>query len=137
MNDDSEADVEAHKRELIKSAATLYGVQKFYGDKVRQQAKAAFGRLVDAHLLITGVLAAVLLRTNEKIVATTNTIEERNALFASYVIGLPVCESAIEEGRYLQALALLRQEMESLAQMKLVSAGKRRANRAPNVKVLE
>lgn len=137
MTDDIEAAVEVHNRELIESAATLYAVQKIYGDKVREQSQAAYRRLVDAHLLITGVLATGLLRINGKIVRTTDTSEERDGLFASYVIGMEACERTVEEGRYLQAHALLRQEMETLAQLKAVAAGKRNENRAPNVAVLE
>lgn len=137
MTDDIEAAVEVHRRELIESAATLYAVQKVYGDKVREQSKAAYRRLVDAHLLITGVLATGLLRINGKIVQITDTSEERDALFASYVIGMEACERTIEEGRYLQAHALLRQEVETLAQLKAVAAGKRNENRSPNVAVLE
>lgn len=137
MTDDFEAAVEVHQRELIESAATLYAVQKIYGDKVREQSKAAYRRLVDAHLLITGVLATGLLRINGKITPITDTSEERNALFASYVIGMVACERAIEEGRYLQAHALLRQEMETLAQLQAVTAGKRNENRSPNIAVLE
>lgn len=53
MTDDIEAAVEVHQRELIESAATLYAVQKIYGDKVREQSKTAYRRLVDAHLLPT------------------------------------------------------------------------------------
>lgn len=137
MTDNIEAAVEIHQRELIESAATLYAVQKIHGDKVREQSKAAYRRLVDAHLLITGVLAIGLLRVNGKISPITDTSEERNALFASYVIGMVACERAIEEGRYLQAHALLRQEMETLAQLKAVTAGKKNESRSPNVAVLE
>jgi len=137
MTEDIEAAVEAHQSELIESAAALYAVQKIYGGKVREQSKAAYRRLVDAHLLIMGVLATGLLRSNGKIAPITDTSEERNALFASYVIGMDACERAIEEGRYLQAHALLRQEMETLAQLKAVTAGKRNENRSPNVAVLE
>ncbi len=137
MTDDFEAAVGVQERELIESAATLYAAQKIYGDEVREQTKVAYRRLVDAHLLITGVLATGLLRTNGKITPITDISEERNALFASYVIGMDLCERAIEEGRYLQAHALLRQEMETLAQLKAVTAGKRNENRSPNVAVLE
>lgn len=137
MTDDIESAVEVHKRELIESAATLYAVQKVYGDKVREQSKAAYRRLVNAHLLITGVLATGLLRINGKIVRITDKSEERDALFASYVIGIEACERTIEEGRYLQAHALLRQEMETLAQLKAVTEGKRNEDRSPNVAVLE
>lgn len=137
MTDDIDLAVEIHKRELIESAATLYAVQKIYGDKVREQSKAAYRRLVEAHLLITGVLATGLLRANGKITPITETSEERDALFASYIIGMEACERTIEEGRYLQAHALLRQEMETLAQLKAVTAGKRKKKRSPNVAVLE
>lgn len=137
MTDDIEAALEAHKGELIKSAATLYAVQETRGDGVREQSKASYRRLVDAHLLITGVLASGLLRINGKITPITNASEERDALFAAFVIGMTVCECAIEEGRYLQANALLRQEMEILAQLKAVAAGKRNQNGSPDVAVLE
>ena len=137
MSSDIEAALAAHRHELIESAATLYAVQDVFGKKVRDQSKAAFGRLVDAHLLIAGVLAAALLRTNGKITPITDTSEERDALFASYIIGMDACERAIMEGRYLQAHALLRQEMETLAQLKAVAAGNRNSKRSPNVAVLE
>lgn len=132
-----EAAVENHQRELIEPAAMLFAAQRVYGEKVREQTKMAYGRLVDAHLLITGVLAAALLRVNGAITPTTPAGEERNALFASFVIGIEACESAIAEGRYLQAHALLRQEMETLAQVKTVRAGKRNEKRSPSVAVLE
>ncbi|HQS45639.1 MAG: hypothetical protein B7Y12_00575 [Rhizobiales bacterium 24-66-13] len=49
---------------LIEPAATLYAVQKMYGDRAKAKAMEAYGRLSDAHLLVTGVLAAGLLRIN-------------------------------------------------------------------------
>ncbi|OYX75069.1 MAG: hypothetical protein B7Y12_00595 [Rhizobiales bacterium 24-66-13] len=62
---------------------------------------------------------------------------ERDALFATFVIGLPVCEAAIAEARYMQACGLLRQELEILAQLKAVKADRRKSNGAPNVASLE
>ncbi len=137
MKSDVEAAIEVHKRELIQSAATLFAAQRVYGANVREQTMKAYGRLVDAHLLATGVLGAGLLRINGKIIPIAQTCEERNGLFASFVIGMDACENAIVEGRYLQALALLRQEMETVAQLKVVRAGTRKENCAPNVGVLE
>jgi hypothetical protein len=115
----------------------LLAVQRLYGGKVREQTMKCYGRLVDAHLLITGVLSKALFRMNGKLQPTTPTSKERGTLFASFVIGLDTCEGAIAEGRYLQALALIRQEMETLAQLKAVSAGTRKEKRSPNVAVLE
>jgi hypothetical protein len=47
--------IEDHKRELIRPAAMLYGVQKMFGDQARTKAKQAYGQLIDAHLLVAGV----------------------------------------------------------------------------------
>lgn len=135
--DDLESDIEAHRQELIEPAAKLYALQKIYGDQARKQIKQAYGRLIDAHFLTTGVLASALLRISGKFIPITDRYEERNSLFASFVIGLKTCEDTIEEGRYLQASTLLRQELETLAQLKIVRTGVRKKNRAPNISVLE
>ena len=129
--------IERHKREFIEPAAMLYAVQKIYGDQAKAKAMAAYGRLLDAHMLVTGVLAAGLLRLNGAIAEADQAAFERDALFAAFVIGLEPCEAAIAEARYLQAHAMLRQELEILAQLKAVRANRRKLNGAPNVAALE
>lgn len=136
MTDDIAVVIESYQRELIKPAVTLFAEQRVCGAKVREQTMKAYGRLVDAHMLITGVLAAALLRVNGKISPITPTSGELDALFASFIIGIDLCEHTIAEGRYLQAGALLRQEMETLAQLKAVRVGKRNETKSPNVAVL-
>jgi hypothetical protein len=111
------ARLEELKRIFAGPAATLSEAQSYAGDRVRETTKNSFGRLIDAHLLISGVLAGVLLRTDGKRSEYGDDHQERRVLFASFVVGIPLCERAIEEGRYLQALALLRQEMETVAQI--------------------
>lgn len=133
----NEEAIERHKQELIEPAATLYAVQKVYGDQAKAKAMAAYGRLIDAHMLATGVLASGLLRINGTVVEGDQTAFERDALFAAFVIGLEPCERAIAEARYLQAHAMLRQELEILAQLKAVRANRRKLNGAPNVAALE
>ncbi|WP_018266695.1 hypothetical protein [Methylosinus sp. LW4] len=140
MIDSEELDsaVEAHQRKLIEAAGTLVAVQQVCGDKVREQTKSAYRRLTDAHLLVTGVLGAALLRINGIVKPSTNNSQERNALFAAFVIGTPTCENTIKEGRYLQASCLLRQEMELFAQIKAVRAGQREEKRrSPNISALK
>jgi hypothetical protein len=134
---DEDAAFKLHQRERIEAASTMYASQQVASNRVRDQTKAAYRRLLDAHLLIAGVLAAGMLRTNGKVVQATDATHERGALFASYFIGMDLCERAIEEGRYLQAHALLRQEMETLAQLKAVARGSRNASRPPDIAVLE
>jgi hypothetical protein len=126
MTGDIEAAVAATRRELMEPRATLFAVQRASGKNVREQTLRAYGRLIDAHFLITGLLAAALLRINGKLVPINPTLQGSNALFASFVIGIEICENAIAEGRYLQALALLRQEMETVARIKTIRAGRRR-----------
>jgi len=132
ISDADEAEIESYQRALIEPAAMLFGLQKLYGDKVCKQTRAAYGRMNDAHMLIMGVLSAALHRTHGKIVPITPTSEERESLFAGFVIGIPLCERAIEEGRYIQALILIRQEMEILAQLISIRTGQKKKN-APRI----
>ena len=80
--DNDRESIEDYKQALIHPAAMLYGVQKMLGD--RAKAKQAYGQLIDAHLLVAGVLGAGLLRTNGAVTPSTATSEERNALFAAF-----------------------------------------------------
>jgi hypothetical protein len=88
-------------------------------------------------MLLSGVLASAILKVDGKLVEASQVGQERTALFASFVIGMDLCENAIVEGRYLQALTLLRQELETVAQLTLISMGKRKDGEAANLKVLE
>lgn len=135
--DDLDSQVELHSKKLINPASIVYAIQDVHGTQVRTKTLEAYGKLRDAQLLTIGALGSALLRINGRVVRTTPTLSERNALFASLVIGLPACEDAIAEGRYLQAAALLRQEVETLAQIKAVRAGKRTEIKAPNIGLLE
>lgn len=128
--------LEQLKAALLGPAATLYGAQKVAGDQILGKTKTALGRMVDAHMLISGVLGGVLLRTDGKRTENGLLYQERRVLFASYVVGMLLCEQAIEEGRYLQALTLLRQEMETLAQIVTSHAGTRKAGKLASVAVL-
>jgi len=136
ISDNIDATVKAYQLELIGPAAKLFAIQKVYGEEVHKKTMMAYGKLVDAHMLATGVLASGLLRISGKSCSSTPESNERSALFASFVIGMTTCESAIAEGRYLQASALLRQEMETLATLKGVNMRKPRKKEARNVNVL-
>lgn len=137
MHDDIEQRLNVCMQAFSEPATTLFAIQKVYGGDMSKQTVQAYGRLVDAHLLLIGVIAAALMRVNGKIKETNQKSEERSALFASFVIGLEACERTIAEGRYMQALALLRQEMETVAQLTSIQLGKRKEGKQPNVRVLE
>jgi hypothetical protein len=60
------ARLEQLKAALYEPGSTICAAQKFAGAEVRAKSMAAFGRMVDAHLLVTGVLGGMLLRTDGK-----------------------------------------------------------------------
>lgn len=137
LADEFERRFAACQETLLGPAAMLFAMQRVHAEAVREKTKQAYGRLVDAHMLVTGVLGAALLRVNAKITETDEAGHQQDALLAAFVIGLDPCEQAIVEGRYLQAHALLRQEMEAVAQLAAIQQGRRRDGRQPNVAVLE
>ena len=56
MSAEVEQEIVEFTEKLLRPAATLFAVQKMKGDNVREETKRVYGRMVDAHLLITGVL---------------------------------------------------------------------------------
>lgn len=120
---------------LLQPAATLMAKQQMKNSEIKFLTKESYGFLHDAYWLIYGVIGAALSRVNEKTFDQTPKDFERNALFSSFVIGLDICRTAIENGVYLQAACLLRQEMEMLAQMKGVN--KEGKKQKANLKLLE
>jgi hypothetical protein len=128
--------LEELKAALTEPAATILAAQEYAGDEVSAKTKAAYGRMVDAHLLIRGVIGGMLIRTEGKRTEHGDVVQERRVLFASFVVGMPLCEQAIEEGRYIQALTLLRHEMETLAQVVSSHLGKRVHGKAAKISVL-
>lgn len=123
--------------QLLSPAATISAIQRVHGARVRELTMRAYGRLSEAHMLLSGVLASAILKVDGKIVEASQVGQERSALFASFVIGMELSETAIADGRYLQALTLLRQELETVAQLTLISKGKRKDGEVANIKVLE
>lgn len=126
-----------HAKRLLKSAAMFFAIQQDAGERVRKQTMEGYGRLRDAHLLLTGVLGSALIRASGLKVELREGDMERTALLASFVIGMDLCERAIAEGRLLQACALVRQEMETVTQMTAIAEGRYCDGRTPNVAALE
>jgi hypothetical protein len=125
------------RERLLEPFATMLATQKVSGDAVREETRAALGDLRNAHLLVVGIAGAFMLRTNGKLAPFDSDRDARGALFAALIMGLGLCEQAIEEGRYLQAHALLRQELELLARLVAIRTGTGRAGRTANVAGLE
>lgn len=123
----------------------LNAFQYEHVQKVRNQTDQACELLAPPHLCLMDTLASVLMRITrniDKLIMGPDTVtggamvfpmtkirKEFEATLAGFVIGVPAVEQTIREGRYLQALALLRQEMETLAQLYHLNNGARNNGR--------
>jgi hypothetical protein len=113
-------------------AGFLAAVQTEFGKTARSQSIEALGRLMQANYLTTKLVASIGMRMDRKKVLLNSVHEERSGLFAVFVLGLFVITDAIIEARYLQAHALIRQEIEILAHLTSIRQGRPRKP-TPNV----
>lgn len=133
-----EAELEKRKLKVsveaaLRSASELLGNLIGEGAKNRELAKAAYGPELEAHALLTGTLHLALMRQNGRVGKTSAEISQRLLLLASFVQGIDLCESAVSEGFYLQAAALLKQELETMSAIEELKQGRRRDGKTPNV----
>lgn len=133
-------EAESEKRKLktsveaaLRGAGELLGNLIGEGAKNRELAKEAYGPELEAHALLTGTLHLALMRQNGRPGKTSDEISQRLLLLASFVQGIDLCESAVSEGFYLQAAALLKQELETISAIEELKQGRRRDGRTPNV----
>jgi hypothetical protein len=99
----------------------------------REQAKRDYGLMLDAHMSVMGVIGNALQRHNGRPGRTDESVHQRLNLIASFMQGVLPCESAISEGYYAQAAALLRQEMETLAALEELKDKKRKDGKVPQI----
>ena len=121
-------------RGAIDAGIELYANQRSAGKNVRQKTKAAVGDLLDAHCLAVGVIASATGAVSRKPGKTNAAISQILSLTSSFIQGIDICESAISEGFYVSATALLKQEMEAVAAICEVRAKARKSGATPNVK---
>ena len=121
------------QKKMIAPASRMLALQQQEEQKVRKLSLDAYGQLVEANLLITGVIASILFRLNGRVSMAFGNVHERMSLLSSFVIGIDLCERSISGGKYIQASALLRQEMEILAALNELKLNKRVAGKTPNI----
>lgn len=126
-------DLRIHVEATLKGACELLGTLKVEGARIRERSKESYGEVLEAHALMTGTLHSALMRQNAKPGKTSEATSKRLLLLASFIQGIDLCETSISEGFYLQAAALLKQELETIAAIEEVKAGRRQDGRTPNV----
>jgi len=119
---------------LISSALKFFEVQKIVGTSIREKSKVAYGRLLDGHMLVLGAINLAIDRKNSIPGNTSPKLSNIFSLSVSFLQGIDVCESLISDGYYIQASAILKQEMETIAAIEECWEGVRKERKTPNVK---
>ena len=119
---------------LIDSAVEFLAMVKREGQTIRKESKEKYGRLLDAHMLVLGAIKNATKRKDLDPGRSSDSISTRLLLSTSFLQGVDLCECAITEGLYIQAAALLKQELETLAAMEECKLGSRQERKTPNVK---
>jgi hypothetical protein len=115
-------------------AVNLLAAQMEARQRVRIQWQKSAGYLIDAHELAFSAVSSMINRFSGRHFAKQpKAIEGRMSLSAQFVQGVDICETAISEGLYSQAAALLKQELETLAAIDEFENDRRRDGRTPNL----
>lgn len=103
-------------------------------DHARKQWKKDAGDLIGAHELAFSALVKMIQRHSAKrIDKPEQHVEGQICLIAQFLIGIEVCETAISEGMYSQASALLKQELETIAGIDEYNNGTRKEGVTPKM----
>jgi hypothetical protein len=115
-------------------AVDLMAAQMETRVRIRETWKTDAGDLIDAHQFSFSAAASMVNRfSGRRFPQQTASIEGRMALTAQFIQGVDICETAISEGLYSQAAALLKQELETLAAIDEFENDRRKDGRTPNI----
>lgn len=115
-------------------AVVLMAGQLSKRKEVRESWKKDAKDLLIAHEFALGAVYRAIDRfSGRKFEPRGPSVEGRMSLTAQFLQGVEVCETAISEGLYSQAAALLKQEMETIEAMHEFVQGNRREGRTPRI----
>jgi hypothetical protein len=126
---------ETHKelRGLHSAASELMAAQIERRRAIRARWKADAREILDAHNLAFGVVSTLVTKKSGVPGKTSPSVDGRLAVSASFIQGVEICEVAISEGLYVQAAALLKQELEAIAALEEHRENRRKDKKTPNV----
>ncbi|MFQ5887221.1 MAG: hypothetical protein ACE5HY_00820 [Candidatus Hydrothermarchaeales archaeon] len=129
------------RKEIVKFAASLLddlnnflAMQTENGKIIIECTKQACEHLGNANLIAMCALSSAIIRKNLEPGNTSESISKRFVLSASFFQGVDLCQKSIMEGNYIQAAALLKQEMETIAAIEEAKSNVRTEKKVPNVK---
>ncbi len=118
---------------LLVTATELLGLQVAAGDVIREQSKEHYGQLLEAHMQVVGAIWSAIKRRDGERAEIVGDSQQQIVLIAVFIQGINIVECSISEGYYIQAAALIRQELETIAALEELKKGKRVAKMTPNV----
>lgn len=118
----------------LSPAVVQMAAQRSARATIRKRWKEDAGDLIDAHQLAFSAVCSMIDRfSGRRFPQQSKSIEGRMSLTAQFVQGVDICETAISEGLYSQAAALVKQELETLAAVDEFERDRRRDGRTPNI----
>lgn len=115
-------------------AVVLLAHQLSKREEVRARWKEDAHDLLMAHqFALSAIYRAIDRFSGRKFEPRGPSVEGRMSLTAQFLQGVDLCETAISEGMYSQAAALLKQEMETIEAMHEFVQGTRREGRTPRI----
>ncbi|PFA66203.1 hypothetical protein CN378_14485 [Bacillus sp. AFS015802] len=90
--------------------------------------------LIEAHRDVNAFIVSIINKMDKPSDNVTESESKRLAVIASFIQGIDITERAISEGVYIQAFALVRQELETIAALEEIVLNKRKDQKTPNVK---
>jgi hypothetical protein len=118
---------------LHSAASELMAAQIKRRRTIRALWKADAHGILDAHNLAFGVVSTLVTRKSGVPGKTSPSVDGRLAISASFIQGVEICEVAISEGLYVQASAMLKQELEAIAALEEHRENRRKDQKTPNV----
>lgn len=104
---------------------------------IRARWKKDASDLLDAHQSALSAIVSMVDRVaNIEFEQQSKPVEGRMSLTVQFIQGIDVCETAISEGLYSQAAALLKQEMETIEAVHEYETGQRRDRKTPRLNLL-
>ena len=120
-------------RKILENGLRLLGDGLIMQTNNREKSKEGYGLMLDAHLSVIGVIGNVLYHKQLCPGKTNESISGRMCLLVSFIHGIDICESSISQGLYVQAAALLKQEMETIGAINEYTKERRIDGRTPNI----
>jgi len=101
--------------DIAKASVLFFENQIRVRNKNRSESLKAYGNLTAAYAQCIAVLDILPKEFASKPGTTNSSISNRLSLIASFIQGIDICEVSISEAMYIQAAAILKQEIETIS----------------------